>query len=120
MTFLKGGWCPDLPARKKVKPRKTTAKFGDGYEQNVLDGINNINTEWDLTYKMRTRAVILAMESFLRTNAGGTIKFYDYDDDQVYDVYYDEWNIEWNYNESRKNVGSLSIKFRRAFGAYLP
>jgi len=120
MTFLKNGWCPDLPARKKVKPRMKVARFGDGYEQDTLDGINAINTDWDVTYKMRPRSEILAMESFLRNNAGSMIQFYDYDDDKTYSVRYDEWNIEWNYNSSRQYVGSLSIKFRRAFGEYKP
>jgi phage-related protein len=118
MTFLKNGWCPDLPAVKKTKPRKRTAQFGDGYEQSILDGINNQNVSWTLKYSYRKRNVILQMEDYLRTNSGGVIQFYDYDDDVTYNVYYDEWSVDWMHNDALGYCGTLSITFRRAYGAF--
>ena len=42
-----------------------TAKFGDGYEQRAVDGINNLNETYNLTFKTRLKAEIDDIVAFL-------------------------------------------------------
>ena len=56
-----------------MKPRVLSAKFGDGYEQRTLDGINNELEIWQVTaYSLDEVAGASALEAFLRTQAGVT------------------------------------------------
>lgn len=41
---------PQYGASNEVKPKITKASFGDGYEQRMQDGINNIPRVWSLTF----------------------------------------------------------------------
>lgn len=43
-------WFPDASVSKNTKPRARTARFGDGYEQRVRDGINTMPETWKLTF----------------------------------------------------------------------
>lgn len=45
---------PDYSAQKKMAPRVRRAKFGDGYEQRTLDGLNAKLQEWSLSFKSGT------------------------------------------------------------------
>ena len=42
-----------------------TAKFGDGYEQRAVDGINNLAETYTLTFKTRPKADIDDIVAFL-------------------------------------------------------
>ena len=46
---------PDRGLKTSYKPRVLSAKYGDGYEQRVSDGINTLTEEWSLTWKNRSR-----------------------------------------------------------------
>ena len=48
----------DKGVMQSAKPRVLQAKFGDGYEMRVRDGINNTPREWSLSFKTRTKADI--------------------------------------------------------------
>tara|TARA_Y100000114_G_C11687678_1_gene291928 strand:+ start:545 stop:925 length:381 start_codon:yes stop_codon:yes gene_type:complete len=56
---------PDKQLSKKSNPRVLTAKFGDGYEQRAVDGINNLNETYTLTFKTRPKADIDDIVAFL-------------------------------------------------------
>ena len=47
---------PDKQLTKASTPRVLTAKFGDGYEQRAVDGINNLAETYTLTFKTRPKA----------------------------------------------------------------
>ena len=49
---------PDKQLTKASTPRVLTAKFGDGYEQRAVDGINNLAETYTLTFKTRPKADI--------------------------------------------------------------
>ena len=48
----------DKGVMQSAKPRVLQAKFGDGYEMRVRDGINNTPREWSQSFKTRTKADI--------------------------------------------------------------
>lgn len=62
-------WSPAPGPTMQVKPRVRTAKFGDGYQQRVADGIHAMPRSWSLTFTRET-ADIDAIEAFLQARAG--------------------------------------------------
>lgn len=62
-------WLPTASHSKFVDPEVATAKFGDGYEQRVAKGINNIKDKWSLTF-VGARTVIDPIDAFLTARAG--------------------------------------------------
>lgn len=66
-------WFPDASVQKKVEPRVRLARFGDGYEQRVRDGINTMPQTWGLQFT-GDRAEIDAIDDFL-TRHGGSDSF---------------------------------------------
>lgn len=61
-------------SKMTMKPRILAAAFGDGYEQRVLDGINNELESWQITaHSTGEIAGASAVETFLRTQAGVTV-----------------------------------------------
>jgi len=58
---------PDKSMSKSSAPRVLTAKFGDGYEQRIADGINSLNETYSLSFKTRPKADIDDIVLFLDT-----------------------------------------------------
>lgn len=58
---------PDKSMSKAAKPRVLTAKFGDGYEQRIANGINSIDETYSLSFKTRPKADIDDIVVFLDT-----------------------------------------------------
>ena len=56
---------PDKSMSKSSAPRVLTAKFGDGYEQRIADGINSLNETYSLSFKTRAKADIDDIVLFL-------------------------------------------------------
>lgn len=66
-------WAVAFAAQVSLKPRVLSAKFGDGYEQRVADGINSALESWAITVNSISEvAGASAIEAFLRTQAGVT------------------------------------------------
>lgn len=65
-------WTVSYGASADRQPRTKTAKFGDGYEQRAVDGINTNPEKWNLNFTNRDYAEIDAIEAFLNTAAGAT------------------------------------------------
>lgn len=63
-------WTPDQGVTKEVTPRIKSTKFGNGYSQDVVDGMNPIDEVWPLMFSLRTKAEILAIDDFLTDNIG--------------------------------------------------
>jgi phage-related protein len=43
-------WVPSTATQGQMTPRTLTAQFGEGYAQDVKDGINALLRTWDLTF----------------------------------------------------------------------
>jgi phage-related protein len=63
---------PDRGLKADNKPRVLVARYGDGYEQRVADGINNVPEKWNLTWKNRTSAEANKIVKFLEDQGGVT------------------------------------------------
>ena len=49
---------PDKGMSKQAKSKIRVAKFGDGYEQRIADGINNVEEQYRVTFSNREKAII--------------------------------------------------------------
>ena len=54
----------DKGVEERPSPRVHSARFGDGYEMRVADGINNIPREWSLGFNNRTKEDIDKLYKF--------------------------------------------------------
>lgn len=63
-------WQPSFGSSVLVTPRVNQIKFGDGYEQRIQDGINNILLELDLTFEKLDLAEFTAICHFLTERKG--------------------------------------------------
>lgn len=68
------------PVRPKASnPTRTvkviTNSFGDGYEQEILDGLNAIRTELTLTWPVLTIEQAQEIDAFFAANAGKVFGF---------------------------------------------
>ena len=65
----------DRGLSRKSKHNVLTAKFGDGYEQRVLDGINTKQDQFSISFKNRDAADINLIAVFLDDSAGKSFNF---------------------------------------------
>ena len=67
-----------LPTRESPGINTTyslsSASFGDGYEQNVIKGINNIKRSWELSWSNYEKGEIKIIKDFF-DSLGGAIPF---------------------------------------------
>lgn len=99
----------DRGAGRTTARRILSAKFGDGYEQRVLDGINNIEETYSISFKNRAQAEINTIADFLDDQPPAPFQFY-IGDDTVY-VICDSYSISYGHD----SVYSLSAQFRRVY-----
>lgn len=64
-------WPVDDGPSGNNKFRRKVARFGEGYEQRVGDGLNNINRDWNVTVRSDW-ATLDAIGTFLEAHADGT------------------------------------------------
>lgn len=62
-------WFPEYDAQLSEEPKINVTKFGDGYEQRVLSGINTNPQKWTLQFTM-SRADTNDILTFLRARNG--------------------------------------------------
>ena len=63
---------PDRGLKTTQKPRVLSIAYGDGYEQRIADGINNLPEEWTLSWKNRNIAETNKMIKFFEDLEGVT------------------------------------------------
>jgi phage-related protein len=63
---------PDKSFTRSSKPRIHTAKFGDGYEQRLVDGINSIEESFSIGFESRARQEIDDIIAFFESKQGAT------------------------------------------------
>ena len=61
---------PDRGVSTVQTPRILSANYGDGYEQRVAAGINNLPESWSLSWNSRTNAQANKIIKFLEDQAG--------------------------------------------------
>jgi len=79
MNTLDPTWCPSVQTQTGTQPRTLRAQFGDGYSQEMLDGLNAYLRVWTITWEpihgvTQTVPTLSQLDTFFRTNAG--LRFY--------------------------------------------
>lgn len=69
MTFA---WVPSYGAQQKAEPKVRGLRFGDGYEQRIVQGLTPTMRSWDLTFDARTDDEADAIEAYLEGKGGIT------------------------------------------------
>ena len=98
--------------------RTLTAKFGDGYEQRVLDGINTKEDSFNLSFNNRTAEDINLIVAFFDSKAAKNFNFTVTDtftgvnlSNTTMKVVCDTYNV----NYLRENFHSLTCTIRRVY-----
>ena len=110
---------PDKQLSRTYTPRTITISFGDGYEQRIQNGINNLNQEISVSFKTRPKAEIDDLVAFFESLAGVTKFRFDLADSnagsstETIKVVCDDWTQKWEYDD----YYTLDAKFRRVYEA---
>ncbi|WP_035060615.1 phage tail protein [Andreprevotia chitinilytica] len=62
-------WSPRLGPSGQIKLRVKSARFGDGYQQDVGDGLNNIEQSWPLAFT-GDESYVRPIKAFLERHQG--------------------------------------------------
>ena len=112
-------FAPDKGFTRKKTPTIYKVEFGDGYEQRIANGINNLKQEFSINFATRLKADIDDIADFLELKGGVTPFDYTYADsnesggEKTVKVVCDSWDQTWEYAE----YYSLSCTFRRVYEA---
>jgi len=116
ITGFSAGVPVDKGFSRGSAPKVHTITFGDGYEQRIADGINNLVQTMNVTFNTRPKAEIDDLVAFFES-LGGVSKFRMTIDDtngaETIKVVCRQWNQTWNYDD----FYSLSATFDRVYEA---
>ena len=105
---------PDFGAQKKSQPFVNAIKFGSGYEQRVVFGINQNPKTWDLTWSAKSNSVSDAIENFFDARAGQeSFDWTPLNDDTSY-----KWICRtWNRTHQYADINVVTATFEQVFEA---
>ncbi len=110
---------PDKGFSRSNNPNVHVISFGDGYEQRLADGINNLEQELNVSFSTRPKAEIDDLVAFFES-LGGVTKFrFDIEDSnagsstETIKCVCSDWQQTWAY----ANFYTLTAKFRRVYEA---
>ena len=108
----------DRGMTRSSKHRTLTAKFGDGYEQRVLDGINTKDDSFSLSFNNRSAEDINLIAAFFDSKAAKSFDFTVTDtftegnlSNRTMKVVCDTYNVVY----LRENFHSLTCNLRRVY-----
>ena len=124
MSDFVNGWCPTPPLQEKPTWRLQVARYGDGYQQRMLDGINALDNTYSVTFENRAQSVLFDMEAYLVRQKSRAFNFKHPVSGVILRVFCNEWNLDWSlvrWDETgRRTVyGTLSADFIKANGVGL-
>lgn len=103
---------PDKGFSKQTTPRVLTTQFGDGYAHRMIDGLNSINTSWNLTFNSRSITDVAEIIAFFEAAAGAiSFKWTPPDELIEYNVICSEWTQTYDAPIAR----SVTAKFVRVY-----
>tara|TARA_B100000497_G_C7645840_1_gene388375 strand:- start:417 stop:812 length:396 start_codon:yes stop_codon:yes gene_type:complete len=103
----------DRGLSRQFTPRVLTAKFGDGYEQRVADGVNPNNDSFSITFNNREAVKINEIAAFFDAKIGKAFPFVvtDHSGDTSVKVVCDNYSISY----VSENFHSMSASLRRVY-----
>lgn len=110
-TTFPTAYQPQYSAELDEETKVLTASFGDGYEQRVADGINNIRRKWSVRY-MQVTADIDAIQTFLKATKGVDSFYWTPPRGAT-----GKWIVEGSLKRNVENFGyeSISVTFKEVF-----
>ena len=112
-----GTVAPDKGFTRSNEPKVYTAEFGDGYEQRLAAGINNIKQSFSVSFANRPKDEIDDIVAFFESKKGATAFDYVFSDtnsgsnEESVKVVCSDWNQTWDYDD----FYSLTATFRRVY-----
>lgn len=104
-------YTPDFGLNISKSPRVKIAKFGDGYEQRVADGINTNAATYSLAFNARSDSEAAGIIAFLDARAG--VEAFDWTTpDGVTGKFVCS---DYNRTMSRYNINNVTATFRQVF-----
>lgn len=110
---------PDKAIKNEIKPSVLKISFGDGYEQRIKNGINNIKETYAVTFNTRPKEEIDAIISTLKAKDG--VDKFDFTvpdenssgDEKTIKVVCETFSQSYDYT----NYYSATATFRRVYEA---
>ena len=108
---------PDKQLTRKNTPRTYTVQFGDGYQQRVANGINNLKQEISVSFQTRPKAEIDDLVAFFESLQGVSKFRFDLADSnagsstETIKVVCQEWTQKWEYDD----YYTLNANFERVY-----
>ena len=110
---------PDKGMSRSNEPLVFVAEFGDGYQQRVANGINNLKQEFSVSFATRPKAEIDDIVGFFESTNGVTAFDFTFADtnasgnEETVKVYVTQFSQNWDYDD----FYTLSATFRRVYEA---
>jgi phage-related protein len=103
----------DRGLSRNTVPRVLVARFGDGYEQRVADGVNAKDQTFMITFNNRAAADIYNIEKFFNENTGKAFTFTvaDKAGNTAQKVVCEDYNITY----ISENFHSITANLRRVY-----
>ena len=104
-TFGNRTIVPDKGMNRKNTPSIYKAEFGDGYEQRIAKGINNLKQEFAVQFATRTKAEIDDIIEFFESTNGVTAFNFTFADtnasgnEETVKVYVKDFDQKWEYDD---------------------
>tara|TARA_B000000565_G_C23650723_1_gene326508 strand:+ start:23 stop:406 length:384 start_codon:yes stop_codon:yes gene_type:complete len=110
---------PDKGMSRSNEPVIFKAEFGDGYQQRIANGINNLKQEFSVSFATREKAEIDDIVGFFESTNGVTAFDFTFADtnasgnEETVKVYVSEFTQNWDYDD----FYTLSATFVRVYEA---
>ena len=110
---------PDRTLSRSASPRIQKAKFGDGYEQRKINGINNMVETYNLSFSNRPNTETDDLEAFFIAQAGVSKFTFTIPDSNEGTGEKDIKVVceEWSKSHTQTAATSLTAKLRRVYEA---
>lgn len=107
---------PDKGLNSTNTPRTFTVQFGDGYEQRVANGINNLEQKFSVEFRNRTKEEIDDIIAFFVNKGAVTAFNFTYPDsnnsgETTIKVICETWSQNWAYDD----FYDANATFRRVY-----
>ena len=110
---------PDRGIQRQSNPRVLVARFGDGYEQRIADGINSVDEVFSVTFNNRSAAEVDDITRYFASLKGATSFTYTIPDDNAVGGELAIKVVCQNYGQSYHHDGfySVSATLKRVYEA---
>ncbi len=104
-------WHPDVGSQQEVRPVVRLARFGDGYEQRLRDGLNSVPEKWSVRFS-GNEVEISPIRQFLKNSAGVDSFNWVTPFNETLTFVCDTWNVD---RSIEGGIFTLSAEFRQVF-----